>query len=132
MVLSATTGCSSATSETLAINFSSDSTAIVVDHIDKAGLHQLKAGKFAEMDPGLLISVLDTPSEDDSLGFEKEVKGKVIVVNDHLEFRPEKPFEKGRQYQVMSYLNTSFGSLESTVKGQTSYRVQANQKTLVR
>jgi hypothetical protein len=132
LALSQTTGCSSSKEEALGIRFSADSTTIVVDHIDAVGLHQLKAGKFADLDTEVLISVLDTPSEEDSLGMEREVEGTIVIVDDHLEFRPEKPFVKGRQYEVISYLNTSFGNLESTVKGKTSYQVKPNQKLLRR
>jgi hypothetical protein len=132
LALSTMMGCSSEAKQELTIDFSADSTAIVVDHIDAVGLQQLRSGKFSEVDPGVLISVLDTPSEQDTTGFEKEVEGEIVVVNDHLEFRPQRPFEKGKQYQVMSYLNTRFGNLESTVKGKTSYQVKPNQKLLVR
>ncbi len=132
LALSSMVGCSPEAKQQLAINFSADSTTIVVDHIDAVGLQQLKSGKFSDLDPEVLLSVLDTPSEQDTAGFEKDVEGEVIVVNDHLEFRPDKPFEKGKQYLVMSYLNTRFGNLESTVKGKTSYRVKPNQKVLVR
>ncbi|MDB5020674.1 MAG: hypothetical protein JWQ28_1801 [Pedobacter sp.] len=124
--------CSTANNKPLSIEFSSDSTKILVRNIDPAGLHQLQAmGNPEAIDPSL-IAVLDTPSDEDSTSQEQQVPGKIRLVKDMLEFRPEQPFRKGRQYLIVSYLNVRFGNLQSALKGTMHNSVKPNQKILKR
>jgi hypothetical protein len=124
--------CSSANSKPLSIAFSADSTRILIRDIDAAGLHQLHNMGDLDSLRSPLLTVMDTPSDEDSTGREHEVPGKTRFVNDVLEFRPEQPFQKGKQYLVITYLNVRFGNLQSVLRGTMRNGVRPNQKLLKR
>lgn len=125
-------GCSAANKTPIDIEFSADSNAILLKHVDAAGLHQLRNTAGLESNASLFLRVLDTPSEDDSTTVEMEVEGKVSIVDDQVEFRPVTPFVKGKAYLVTTYLNTKFGNFRSVLTGSMSRGVKPNQKLLRR
>jgi hypothetical protein len=124
--------CSSANNKPLSIGFSRDSSTILVTNIDAAGLHQLKTMGTPDSLEQAVVTVLDTPSDEDSSSQEQQVPGKIRIVNDVLEFKPSRPFQKGRQYLVTSYLNVRFGNIQSAFKGTMHNGVKPNQQLLKR
>jgi hypothetical protein len=124
--------CSSSKNKPLIIAFSADSTAIQVRDIDAAGLHQMKMMGDPDSLTTPLLTVLDTPTDEDSTSQEQQVPGRLRLVNDTLEFKPEKPFQKGRAYLVTTYLNVRFGNLQSALKGTMRNGVKPNQTLLTR
>lgn len=123
--------CSSANNKPLLIGFSVDSTTIIFDQIDQAGLLQLKNASFGDSVLNDLVSVLQTPSETDTALKEMPVDGQVIVTDSNVVFKPVKPFVKGRDYLVITHLNARFGTTEKLLKGELN-GVKPLQKLLAR
>lgn len=125
-------GCSNTNNKPLSIVFSADSTKIVFDHIDQAGLLELQHKEASDSVFNGLISVLSMPSEQDVTPEELPVAGKVMVTDSNLVFIPLQPFVKGRDYLVITYLNIRFGDAKQVMKGKLNYRIQPLQKVLSR
>jgi len=124
--------CTSTNSKPLLIGFSADSSSIVFGSINEAGLLQLKNTPASDSVFNNLISVLQTPSEKDTTIKELPIEGQVSIKGDEVVFVPEKPFTKGRDYLVITYLNARFGNAEDIMKGELSYGVKPMQKLLTR
>lgn len=124
--------CSSTNSKPLLIAFSDDSTSIVFKNITQAGLLQLKNSKHADSAWSGLISVIQTPSEGDPITQERPVGGTIIANDSSIIFTPDKPFSRGTEYLVITYLNVSFGNTEKLLKGELSYGVKPQQKIVRR
>lgn len=124
--------CSAANNTPLDIEFSADSSTILLKHVDAAGLHQLSNTAALDSNASLFLRVLDTPDDDDSTAVETEIEGTVRIINDQVEFRPVTPFVRGKQYLVSTYLNTKFGNFRSVLTGSISKGVKPNQKLLRR
>lgn len=125
-------GCSSANNKPLLIGFSADSTSIVLNHIDQTGLLQLQTLKNGGAALNNLVSVLQTPSERDSMFKELPIDGKVMVTDSNLVFIPSHPFVKGRDYLVITHLNAKFGNTKDLLGGELKNRVKPLQKLLTR
>ncbi|WEK19187.1 MAG: hypothetical protein P0Y49_20630 [Candidatus Pedobacter colombiensis] len=125
--------CSSANNKPLLIGFSADSSAIVFDHINRAGLLQLQNDSL-DGDSVLndLVSVLQTPSELDSTLKELPVEGKVVVTDSNLVFIPKVPFVKGRDYLVVTHLNARFGTVKELLKSELKPGVRTYRQLLKR
>ncbi|MNJ97332.1 hypothetical protein D3C87_150750 [compost metagenome] len=125
--------CSSANNKPLLIDFSADSSAIAFDNIDRAGLLQLQ-NESSGTDSTLngLVSVLQTPSDQDSTLKELPIEGRVVVTDTNLVFIPKMPFVKGRDYLVMTHLNARFGSVKEMLKNELKPGVRAQQQLLTR
>ncbi|SMC71063.1 hypothetical protein [Pedobacter africanus] len=124
--------CSSANNKPLLIGFTADSTAIVFKGIDRAGLLQLKSIKNTDSILYSLISVLETPSEKNPAIQEAPVEGRFKLGNDNLVFIPSRPFVKGRDYLVITHLNTKFGTLKDAISGGLNNRVKPVHQLLSR
>lgn len=124
--------CSGTNSKPLSIHFSADSTKIVFDHVDRAGLLELKNKNDGDSVLSGLISVLHTPSELDSLSREAPVAGKILLTDSNLVFVPEKPFVKGADYLVIAHLNLRFGGAEEIAKGKLNLGLKPVQQLLTR
>ncbi|ATP58486.1 hypothetical protein CPT03_19470 [Pedobacter ginsengisoli] len=124
--------CTLTNSKPLLIEFSVDSSAIVFRNIDQAGLLQLKNAPAADSVFYDVLTVLQTPSEKDSLIKEMPVNGRITANDEGLVFVPEKPFVKGRDYLVITYLNSRFGNAEDIMKGKVHVSVKPLQKLLTR
>lgn len=124
--------CTSTNSKPLLIGFSADSASVVFGNIDPPGLLQLKNAPAADSVFYDLISVLETPSEKDTAVKEMPIKGKINIVGEEIVFVPEKPFVRGRDYLVITYLNSRFGNAEDIMKGKIHAGVKPVQKLLSR
>ncbi|TKC02902.1 hypothetical protein [Pedobacter frigoris] len=124
--------CSSSNSKPLLIEFSADSTAIEFHNIDPAGLLQLKNANSADSVLVELVSVLQTLSEKDTSLREEPIKGKLLLTDSSIVFKPYAPFIKGREYLVITHLNASFGSMEKMLKNEMAGSVKPNQEVLTR
>lgn len=132
IVLLSVSACSSSNSKPLLIEFSADSSNIEFNNVDPAGLLQLK--NLSASDPTLheLISVLQTPSEKDTVVKEIPVEGMVVVTDSNIVFKPQQPFVKNRNYLVITHLNARFGNLQKVMKSEMARSVQPLQKLLIR
>jgi len=124
--------CSSANNKPLLIGFSADSSAIVFNHIDQSGLLQMQTGQNADSLLHKLVSVLETPSENDSTLKESPVEGRFKLSGTNLVFIPARPFVRGRDYLVITHLNTRFGQLKDALNGGLNNRVKPVSKLLTR
>ncbi|RZL44378.1 MAG: hypothetical protein EOP00_20070 [Pedobacter sp.] len=125
-------GCGSTNSKPLSIEFSSDSSKIIIKNINEAGLFQIKSNLKADTAYQKLVSVLQTPAEDDSTSMEIEWPGKLDIIGDSLLFTPEKPFDKGKLYIVEAMLNVQFAKSEEIVKSDVGHTLKSQQKILKR
>lgn len=125
-------GCSSSNSKPLSIEFSKDSTKILISNIDKPGLLKLQELKPQDSIFSDLVAVLQTPSEKDSTIREELVSGNYAVSDSGIVFSPTQPFVKGREYLVITHINAKFGDAEQVAKGQLSLGVKPVQKSLIR
>ena len=130
--ISSVFACTSTNSKPLLIGFSADSASIVFGNINQAGLLQLKNAPLTDSVFRHLISVLQTPSEKDTAIKEMPIEGQVSIRGDEVVFVPEKPFTKGRDYLVITYLNARFGNSEDIMKGELSYGVKPTKELLTR
>lgn len=125
-------GCSTANNKPVLISFSSDSNAVVISGISAAGLAQLKSSPAEDSLVYSLLSVLQTPSEQDTNVVERPVKGLISVRDSTVLFEPEKPFVKGRDYLVLTYLNSQFANAGAMLQGRMDYKLKPVQKVLTR
>ncbi|RZK74354.1 MAG: hypothetical protein EOO85_15420 [Pedobacter sp.] len=124
--------CSSSNSKPLSIEFSADSSAIVIASIDRPGLLRLQQLDAQDSVFKDLIAVLQTPSETDSSISEEPIAGNYKVSDSTVVFSPLQPFVKGREYLVITHINAKFGDAEQVAKGQLSLGVKPVQKSLIR
>jgi hypothetical protein len=116
-------GCSSSKNKPVSIEFSADSSAIILSDINPVGLLQLKNNNFSDSTRLKWVSVSMAG---------KEIPGEVNIKDDKILFVPEAPFERGKTYLVSTPLNASFGGAKEILKGKVSYQVKPLQKTLQR
>jgi hypothetical protein len=124
--------CSSANNTPLLINFSKDSSAVVFKHIDPAGLLQLQNLPAGDSTLSRMVYVSELVLSVDSAKKEQLLVGKVCVNDSAVLFIPGRPFLKGQDYRVVSYLNVQFGSLKKMLKNELAYRVKPQEKILRR
>ena len=124
--------CNNTDNKSLAIKFSADSSAIVISNIEAAALLHLKNNIKIDTAYQKLVSVVETPSDDDSISMERDWPGKLMMKEDNAVFTPDSPFLKGKTYLVETQLNMSFGDLEQMVKGNVRARMNFQQQVLKR
>ncbi|MBB2146434.1 hypothetical protein GM921_13110 [Pedobacter sp. LMG 31464] len=124
-------GCTT-NNKPLLIHFSKDSSAIVITNIEPAGLFQLKNNINTDTTYQNLVSVLQTPTDDDSTSMEVEWPGKLSIIGDSLLFTPANPFVKGKSYLIETMLNVQFAKGEEIVKSNVGHAVKAQQQMLKR
>ncbi len=125
-------GCSSDERSALSIDFSPDSTAIVFRGIDQAGLNQLRNADYPDSVLSDLISVLQTPSERDTSIKEMPVQGHLKLTDSTIIFYPDTSFVRGRDYLVVTHLNTSFVDAKRVLTNGVSIKLKPVQKLLSR
>jgi len=124
--------CSLANNKPLSIRFSADSTAIVFSAIDPAGLLQIRNRPGVDTAYADLISVLETSGDEDSTGRERDIPGKLEVTDSTLVFKPLKSFVPGKNYLVVSFMNSVFANTGKVLGGQLNHRVEPQQVVLKR
>ena len=124
--------CNLSNNRTLKIDFSADSTTINCTNIDPAGLRQLKNNLKTDSAYQKLVSVLQTPADDDSTSMEIAWPGKLIMQGDTLVFTPDSTFKKGKTYLVETMLNTHFAIKKEVLRSEVGHTVKPQQKILVR
>jgi len=124
--------CSSANNKPVLINFSDDSTKIIFSDIQPAGLLQIRNTPGIDTAYKGILSVLQTPSDDDSLSMEKPVPGKVEITDTSIVFVPLKPFTRGNSYLILSFMNPKSVSPTTVLSGHSNYRVEPQQVVLKR
>lgn len=124
--------CNTANNKPLVISFSSDSLQIVVKDINEAGLFQIRSHIDTDSAYQKLVTVLQTPADDDSTSMEIEWKGKLSLKGDELLFTPNSPFVKGKTYLVETILNSQFASGEDMIKDNVGTQIKPQQQTLKR
>lgn len=124
--------CNSTNNKPLSIHFSSDSNKIIITNINEAGLYQLKANINTDSNYQKLVSVLQTPGEDDSTSMEIDWPGKLSVIGDSLIFTPNLPFVRKKEYLVETILNAQFASGKDIIKSKVGFKVKAQQQALKR
>lgn len=125
-------GCSADERKALRIDFAADSTAIVFSGIDQAGLTQLKNAQYPDSVLNELISVLQTPSERDTGIKEMPVKGHLKLTDSTVVFYPDSSFVSGRDYLIVTHLNTSFVDAKRVLTNGVSIKLKPVQKLLSR
>lgn len=124
--------CSSANNKPLSVRFSADSSAIIFSDIDPAGLGLIRNIPGVDTAHTDLITVLETPTDEDTAGMEHDVPGKLEVTDSTLVFRPSKSFISGKNYLVISYMNAKFASTEKIISGRLNHSVKPQQVILKR
>jgi hypothetical protein len=114
------------------IKFSRDSSSIIIKNIDEASLLQVKNAYQANADTLNLVSVLIKPGDLDSIQDELEFPGKIKVSGDSVIFSPAKPFVKGKDYVVESYIGVKFATVGNLISGNAKHNLQAQRQTLKR
>lgn len=124
--------CGSTNNEPLSIQFSSDSAKIIIKNINDAGLYQLKKNLSTDSAYQNIVSVLQTPAEDDSTSMEIDYPGELTINGENLVYTPKKPFEKGKVYLVETMINARFAKSEEIIKSQVGRQLKAQQQILKR
>ncbi|MGY4383512.1 hypothetical protein ACVWYN_000531 [Pedobacter sp. UYP24] len=124
--------CSSSNTKPLSIQFSADSSTIIISNIDRPGLLQLKDLNLTDSSYSELISVLQTPTELDSSIREEPIAGKYIVSDSNIVFSPKMPFVKNRTYLIITHINAKFGDAEQIVKSSLSTGIKPQEQLLKR
>lgn len=124
--------CSNKKNEPLNIVFTEDSTSIQIKNIDPVGLLKIKNGQLNDSVVQRMVQVLVSPEVGDSSGREQTLPGRISVDSAALIFRPAEPFEKGRRYMVLTFINSKFGDLQSLIQSKTKFSMAPNQKILQR
>ena len=124
--------CTSTNSKPLLISFSADSTAIEFSNIDRPGLLQLQHTAAKDSVLNELIAVLQTPSETDTTIKEISLAGTLSLTDSNIVFTPQKPFVKGNDYLIITYLNARFGTADQILKSQLNTTVKPTQVLLTR
>jgi hypothetical protein len=122
--------CTTTENKPLLIDFSADSTAIVISNINKDGLLQLKNNLKTDSAYQKIVSVLQTPAEDDSTSMEIEWPGKLALNGDQLVYTPDSAFKKGKHYLVLTIINAKFAKAEEILKSEVGHQIKSQQKIL--
>ncbi|WAC41749.1 hypothetical protein [Pedobacter sp. SL55] len=120
--------CSLKKEKELAINFSTDSTAILFTGLDEVSLFRAKEQTDSLLNELVTISELNK----DRATQEIAITGTMLLKNDTLAFIPNTPFVKGKTYLVQTLLNSSFGKTEDILKGDVGKTVKKQEKILLR
>jgi hypothetical protein len=124
--------CSNTKNEPLDIDFSKDSSSIQIKHIDPVGLLKIKNGELSDSVVQRMVQVVVSPEEGDTSSRDQLVPGKIIADSLSLIFTPSLPFEKGKRYMVLTFINSKFGDLQSLIQNKTKFSMAPNQKILQR
>lgn len=124
--------CSPANNKPVLISFSSEHNAILFSGIDPAGLLELRNTPGIDTSYSSVISVMEIPGENDSLGFEIAFPGRLAILDSTIVFTPRAVFSKGKSYRVVSYLNAKFGNAGMMMTGKLDHKVKPQSVVLRR
>lgn len=124
--------CSTTGDDRLTIEFSADSSKILLKNISSGGLLQLKKNLAVDSSYQKLVAVLQTPADDDSTSMELEWPGHLSLEQDQLIFSPDTPFIKGKHYLVETIINAQFGTKKEILSSDIGHRLKAQQQILLR
>ncbi|KQB99315.1 hypothetical protein [Pedobacter sp. Hv1] len=124
--------CNTTNNKPLSIQFAADSNKIVISNINDASLFHLQ--KYINTDSSYqnLVSVLQTPVDDDSTSMEMDWPGKLSIANHQLVFTPQSPFIKGKAYLVETMISAEFASGKDIIESKVGYKVKPQQQLLKR
>lgn len=123
--------CGNKDKNNLVIEFSKDSSAIVISQIAPAGLYALKES-YENGDSVEVISVIQSPGENDSLSREFEVAGKTEIHEKSVWFFPQTPFVKNKNYLVSTSLNMYLGNTKEMLQSRMNLSGKSQEKRLIR
>lgn len=123
--------CRNKDNNKLEIEFSKDSSAVVVSNVAPGGLYFL-AERYKSGDSIHVISVLETPSDNDSLSREVEINGRTEIHDNSVWFYPSTPFLKNKEYLVSTVLNMYIGSTNDMLKSAANISGKSQEKRLIR
>lgn len=130
MLLCSLIACNSTKNKPLEIDFSRDSTSIVIKNIDPVGMAKIKNGELGDSLLQELVTVMESPLAEDTASMQLQRSGKLLAAGDSLIFQPARPFAKGRKYMVLTYINSKFADFQSIIKNKTKFNMAPNQKVL--
>ncbi len=79
-----------------------------------------------------LVSVLETPGDDDSLSMEREWPGKLSLKENEVVFTPDSSFIKGKTYLVETLLGMRFAAVGDVIRSDIGQLSKKQQKLLSR
>lgn len=120
--------CSSNEQDSMQIDFSKDSTAIIFSGLDEVSAFRAK--EQADSIVKELISITEISKAEE--GLEKLVGGSINVKGNEITFIPDTPFVKGRSYLVQTLLNSSFGKTTDILKSDMGKTIKRQEKILER
>ncbi|MBC6108796.1 hypothetical protein H7U22_00025 [Pedobacter sp. CCM 8938] len=123
--------CSNTNSKPV-IKFSGDSSSIIIKNIDEASFFQVKNSFKTNPDSVNLISVLLTPSDQDSLQVEEEISGRFSLEGDSVVFKPNEAFIKGKNYLVESYIGVNYADAKKLLTNGIKHNLQPQRQILTR
>lgn len=124
--------CTEREERSLSIVFSADSTSVIINHVNVAGLLELQREKAVDSVVNSLVTVVETPAGIDTTFREQALPGRVIVTDSNVVFVPDRPFIRGTGYLVITHLNAKFGNLKQVMTGGLSLGVKPTQQLLIR
>ena len=119
----------------LLIDFSADSSIVQISGMNEKSLAYLKNGLVStQIDEAFkdLVSVVQTPNNDDTVGREVVWKGTLEMSGDTLFFKPENKFVKGQTYLVQTVIGSEFGSGVDLITSDVGDHVKPQEKLLKR
>ena len=123
--------CRNKDKNNLDIEFSKDSSAIVITQIAPAGLYALKES-FENGDSVEIISVIESPGENDSLSREIEISGRTEIHEKSVWFFPQTPFVKNKNYLISTPLNMYLGNTKEMLQSRMNLSGKPQEKRLIR
>ncbi|WP_231426509.1 hypothetical protein [Pedobacter sp. Leaf250] len=114
------------------IKFSRDSTSIIIKNFDEASLMQVRNAYSNQANSNNLVAVLRQAGELDSLQDDILVSGNFKMYGDSLVFVPEKPFIKGNNYLIESFIDVQFGNAGKLISGNANYNLKPQKQILKR
>lgn len=114
------------------IGFSPDSNAIIFSGIDAPGLLELRNTPGIDTSYSSVLSVMELPGQNDSIGFEREFAGRLTIADSTVVFNPGNAFSRGKRYMIVSYLNAKFGTAGMMLTGKLDHKVKPQEVILIR
>ncbi len=120
-------GCFFKNKQELRIDFSKDSTSIVISGINEVDCYQLQQQLIVDSLKHLPGIVEVRHKVTDSI-----ISGEFSLTKDTLAFSPHKAFKKTEEYVLTTHLNSSFGTAKDILKGDLDKYVKGHEKVLLR